>query len=229
VIAAAGGGAGGPADQEVRKALSELCELYWRPIYALARRAGHSRDDAADLIHGFVEWIVASNALVKVQPELGRFRNWLKAAFENFMANEARRARALKRGGGFSLISIEDMDAEERHGIASADHLTPEQAYLCRWARAVSEHAVSQLRKDYEADGRLDWFEQLRGFLDGNDQNYEDLARELTVPPPTLRKRVHKMRERFNALLRAEVEHTVARRSEVDDELRQLISLLVNC
>jgi len=118
---------------------------------------------------------------------------------------------------------------EDRRGDAVASHHTPEQAYLCRWARAVSDHAVIRLRQDYEADGRLDWFEQLKGFLDGSNQNYEELSRELSVAPATLRKRVLKMRERFRALLRAEVEQTVASRSEVDDELRELIRLLMNC
>lgn len=229
MIAAAERENGTHVGDEARRALAELCQQYWRPLYALARRAGHNRDDAADLVHGFVEWIMAKNALVTVHPELGRFRSWLKVAFDNFMSNEARRTRALKRGGGATLISIEDIDAEDRCGAAAAVHLTPEQAYLCRWARTVSEHAVIRLRQDYEADGRLDWFEQLKGFLDGSNQDYEGLSRKLSVAPATLRKRVHKMRERFRALLRAEVEHTVASRSEVDDELRALIHLLMNC
>jgi len=215
----------------VRNALGELCQLYWRPIYALARGAGHSRDDAADLIQGFVEQIMTSNALGKVQPELGRFRNWLKTTFKNFMANEARGARAQKRGGGATWLSYDAMDAEDRHHVQTiaAAERTPEQAYLCRWAHSVKEHAINQLRKDYEAAGKLDWFEQLRGFLDGSNQGYEQLARELTVPAATLRKRRNAMSQRLNALLRAEVEHTVTQRSDVDHELHELISLLANC
>jgi DNA-directed RNA polymerase specialized sigma24 family protein len=220
---------GGPSGPEAREALGELCRRYWQPIYALARRAGRSRDDAEDLIQGFIEKkIVERNALLGLQRERGRFRDWLKAAFENFMANDARSAHALKRGGGFTLVSIDAMNTEERHNLAS-DHLTPEQAYLRRWACAVGEHALGELRNSYEADGRLDWFEQLKGFLDGSNENYAELAAELAVQPSTLRKRVHEMRNRFDALLRVEVERTVDRRVDVDDELRALASSLAGC
>lgn len=96
MITAAGRGAGGLEGPEARKALAEL---YRRPIDARARRAGHSRDAAGDLIHGFVESIVASNALVTVPPELGRFRNWLKARCD------ARKARTPWRGAPRSTTS----------------------------------------------------------------------------------------------------------------------------
>jgi len=36
---------------------------------------------------------------------------------------------------------------------------------------------------------------------------------------------VHRLRQRFRELLRAEVAHTVARPEDVDDELRYLISV----
>jgi hypothetical protein len=32
-----------------QKALAELCGLYWRPLYAFARRRGRSPEDAQDL------------------------------------------------------------------------------------------------------------------------------------------------------------------------------------
>ncbi|HEX4715090.1 MAG TPA: hypothetical protein VH164_09210 [Ktedonobacteraceae bacterium] len=36
-----------------QKALAELSGLYWRPLYAFARRRGRSPEDAQDLFQGF--------------------------------------------------------------------------------------------------------------------------------------------------------------------------------
>src|SRR5919109_5478152 len=34
-------------------ALSELCEVYWRPVYVFLRKQGYGREDAQDLTQGF--------------------------------------------------------------------------------------------------------------------------------------------------------------------------------
>jgi RNA polymerase sigma-70 factor (ECF subfamily) len=42
-----------------RAALSDLCKLYWYPLYAFIRRRGYNAEDAQDLTQGFfsVCWI----------------------------------------------------------------------------------------------------------------------------------------------------------------------------
>jgi RNA polymerase sigma-70 factor (ECF subfamily) len=39
-----------------RAALAALCQIYWYPLYAFARRRGYSPHDAQDLTQGF-SWI----------------------------------------------------------------------------------------------------------------------------------------------------------------------------
>ena len=46
-----------------QKALAELCGLYWRPLYAFARRRGHSPEDAQDLVQGLFERLIGSRGL----------------------------------------------------------------------------------------------------------------------------------------------------------------------
>ena len=43
-----------------QKGLAELCGLYWRPLYAFARRRGRSPEDAQDLVQGFFEHLIGS-------------------------------------------------------------------------------------------------------------------------------------------------------------------------
>jgi DNA-directed RNA polymerase specialized sigma24 family protein len=39
--------------QSGQAALAELCQIYWYPLYAFARRRGRSPDDSEDLTQGF--------------------------------------------------------------------------------------------------------------------------------------------------------------------------------
>ena len=96
------------------QALARLCERYWPALYAFARHRGHSPEDAQDLVQGFFEHLIESRALGTVAPAKGRFRSFLLASFQNFIATEQRHARAEKRGGRADLISIDWKDAEDR-------------------------------------------------------------------------------------------------------------------
>jgi DNA-directed RNA polymerase specialized sigma24 family protein len=83
---------------ECRTALSELCKLYWYPLYAFARRSGHDAADAEDLTQSFFLHLLEKEALSRVGPEKGRFRSFLLASFKNHMSVSRHRNRAAKRG-----------------------------------------------------------------------------------------------------------------------------------
>ena len=80
-------------------ALTELCRHYWYPLYAFARRRGHAPHDAQDLTQGFFLHLFEHRALKRADPLKGKFRSFLLASFRNFLADEADRARSLKRRG----------------------------------------------------------------------------------------------------------------------------------
>jgi RNA polymerase sigma factor (sigma-70 family) len=86
------------------QALAELSRRYWRPLYTFARRRGHSPEDAKDLVQGFFEHLIDNRGLAAVDRSKGRFRSFLLASFQNFMAAEIRTARAEKSGGRAELI-----------------------------------------------------------------------------------------------------------------------------
>ena len=50
-------GRGDSADAE--RALARLCETYWPPLYAFARRDGLDRDSAQDAVQGFLARLLA--------------------------------------------------------------------------------------------------------------------------------------------------------------------------
>lgn len=216
------GAAKGP--DSPRKALHELCEAYWRPLYAFVRRDGLTPEDAEDVVQGFLSSLLAGPAIAGVDRERGRFRSYLLGALRNFLANERARASALKRGGGQSPVSltIDREDAEEV--VELRDDRTPEDAYAHAWAQEILRRARERLRQRYADDGRPELFGALQPFLlDGDTPRYREVATALEMSEANARVAVHRLRTRFGAALREEVAETVASDAEIDDELRAVI------
>lgn len=85
-------------------ALEKLCRAYWYPLYAYVRRRGYEVQEAQDLTQEFFARLLAKDYLRAVDRAKGKFRSFLLAALEHFLANEWRNARAQKRGGRLSFI-----------------------------------------------------------------------------------------------------------------------------
>ncbi len=94
--------AGDARREDAQDALAQLCEAYWYPLYAYVRRRGYSAADAQDLTQAFFMRLLEKQSLGVADPERGRFRSFLMASLDNFLANERDRGRARKRGGGLA-------------------------------------------------------------------------------------------------------------------------------
>ena len=90
-----------PPDDALR-ALSELCRIYWRPIFLFLRRQGSNPDDAQDLTQGFFAHLIESRAYARADPDKGRFRSFLLGALKHFVAHARAHERTQKRGGGMA-------------------------------------------------------------------------------------------------------------------------------
>src|SRR6266481_8900891 len=94
-----------PAAQE---ALEKLCRIYWRPVYSFLRRQGVAQEEAEDLTQGFFALLLERGDFSAVHREKGRLRSYLLTALKHFLADERRRAMAIKRGKGERLIPLEE-------------------------------------------------------------------------------------------------------------------------
>jgi RNA polymerase sigma factor (sigma-70 family) len=209
-------------------ALAKLCQTYWYPLYAYVRRRGFSPHDAEDLTQGFFAQLLQANSLANVRREKGRFRGFLLAALNHFVANEWDRARARKRGGGKAAISLDAESAESRYKLEPADTLTAERIYERRWALTLLDTVLQQLEREHELSGKMDLFGELRFCLTGERSKlpYAELANRLGMSEGAVKVAVHRLRQRYRELLRAEIAHTVASPEEVDDEIRHLFAVL---
>jgi hypothetical protein len=163
--------------------------------------------------------------LSTVRHEKGRLRSYLLASLKHFLADERRRAMAVKRGKGRQLISFEELTVIEMELL---DPVTPEVIYERRWAFTVLERVLSRLGTEYGAAGNralFDWLKQLLPDEPGAPSRAEIAAR-LGMREDAVRQAFRRFRHRYHLLLREEIGQTVAIASEVEDELRHLVAIL---
>jgi RNA polymerase sigma factor (sigma-70 family) len=213
------------ATQVRHEALGALIESYWKPLYFFIRRKGHGVDDAKDLVQSFFTTFLEKDFLKSVEREKGRFRTFLLAALEHFLLNEYDKQRALKRGGGKKPLSLDFDDAETRYSRDPGTADTPERLYLRKWARALVDETMGELRREFESKGKGDLFKAIQPCLAGGD-DYDQLAAKLKMTVTNLKVTVHRARKRYGALLREAVRSTVESDDEVDAELKELMSSL---
>jgi DNA-directed RNA polymerase specialized sigma24 family protein len=210
------------------ESLEKLCRVYWHPLYFFARRQGESPHDAQDLTQEFFARLLRNDWLDSVDRGKGRFRSFLLAAFKHFLSNERDRARAQKRGGGQIPAPLEAHNAETQYGFEPVENLTAEKIFERRWALTLLERTTARLRGEYERDGKTALFEQLKITLTEprGAIAYADLGKALKMSEGAVKVAVHRLRQRYRAVLRAEVAETLADPADVEDEVRQIFRAL---
>lgn len=220
--------AGDASSEDAHEALAGLCRDYWRPLYFFARRGGHRPEDAQDLTQGFILKLLESNLLANADPNRGRFRTFLLAAFCNYLANEHRARTTAKRGGNVSFVELDAPEVEAAFLAGGQSPLTPEREFDRRWALSVLERVMIQLRNEYDVAGRRDLFAALQPHLSGaaGRPGYAQLGAALGLSESAVTVAMHRMRKRYGELLRAAITSTVAAEQDVEGELRHLIAII---
>lgn len=215
-------------EEKARAALAELCQTYWRPIFAFISRRGYSMEDAQDLAQDFFVMVIEKDWLSQADANRGRFRSYLLKSVQNFLGHANERKRAWKRGGNVSFVSWDAWMAEAPSHLVvqqeAVQTMEPEQVFDLRWAATVVEQSLRRLQEECEAQGRRRLFDALSPYLttERSDASYPEIARELSVTEAVVKKQLHLLRQRYRSLLREEVSHTVTDPSEIDDEIRHL-------
>ena len=210
-----------------RKALEDLCQLYWQPIYAFLRRWGHDFHNARDLTQGFFAYLLEGNVIAKAAPERGRFRSFLLGVLKNFVSNEKDLANAQKRGATYKIVSIDEQTAEGFYANEPVNEITPEKLFDRRWSLAVLEQTMDRLRGEYERAGMAGTFELMQPWLTGDqDAGFAELGLKLGKTEGAARVLVFRLRNRFRQILRAIIADTVAEVGQVEVELQHLQAAL---
>ena len=214
--------------QVASAALETLCRAYRYPIYAYLRRSGHTPEDAEDWTQGFFAYLIERRLASRAAPEKGHFRSFLLGTLKNFISTERRKQAAVKRGGGLGVVSLDALTIEERYAQEPAAQHTPETLFELSWAREVMTRSLAALEREYFRSGHERAFTLLKPCLhgDADAQSYATIALELGKSEDSIKTGVHRLRQRFQQCLRAQLIDTVAEPAQVEEELAHLRQIL---
>jgi RNA polymerase sigma-70 factor (ECF subfamily) len=218
--------------QKADAALAELCKIYWRPVFAFICRKGHSVPDAQDLTQEFFGKVIKGRLMQSADRNKGRFRSLLLKAVQRFLHDQGDKRQARKRGGDLCFVSWDDWMTEAPSHLSITEqesgNWSPERIFDVRWAETVVERALRRLGDECEKHGRRRVFDVLSSYLtaDREEVSYANFAKVLGLQETAVKNLVHRLRERYRALLREEVAETVGGTNEIDDELRYLCAAL---
>jgi RNA polymerase sigma factor (sigma-70 family) len=213
---------------ESMEAWEALCRAYWPPLYAYVRREGYVSAEAQDLTQEFVARLLERNYLSRLEPQRGRFRSFLLAFLKNFLSEQRGRANAQKRGGGKSIISLDQMTEEDRLELGAPNQLSPEEMYERRWAETVMERARLRLEAEYAAAGQSALFDLLKDFhpRDPAGLSQAQIAERLGLTEAAVKSSAQRMRRKHREIVRAEIALLVSDVAEIEDEMRCLRQVL---
>jgi len=207
-----------------RRALEELCKRYWSPLQQFIRSRGYTEAEAQDLTQEFLLHLIEHSTLKKADRLRGKFRSFLLGSLVRFLADERDHRHAQKRGGGAEHFSLnreqEDSSVASDPGLALFDR---------EWALAILENALRAAEEEFTTTG-TNHFAVLRQYLPGSLDTppYEQAAAQLGLTLPALKSELHRLRQRFKALVRQEVANTVSAPHEIDEEMNYLQRVLMD-
>ena len=223
--------AAGDATEDSRKALAELCEIYWYPVYSFIRRRRGDAEAAHDLTQEFFAQILARRDLERAERGRGgSFHGWLLTMVRNLLANDWKFRTRRKRD--FRVLSSFDAeDSERRYMLEPAHCANPEQLYHRNQAYVLLERVLMRLRTECAnaSANKARIFEQVKALLIGPEGElpvYAPHAAVLGMEANTLKVEVCRLRKRLGELVHEEVSDLVATPEEVPREITAMLSSL---
>jgi RNA polymerase sigma-70 factor (ECF subfamily) len=201
------------AKDKREEALNQLFTIYWKPIYFYLRRKGRSIEDAKDLAQGFFVHFFESGLLDRVERGRGRFKSYLLATLEHFLANEYRKMTAQKRGLGKAPVALDvelledDLKAEE----------TPESHFRRAWGMAVLQRAMEGLGSELGAK----WGPVREHLSPGDRPSYQETAQRLGCSVTDVTNLLHRARKRLKERIVSELRETVESEEELQEEIEE--------
>ena len=224
-----------PAERS--RALEAIAAAYWKPIYKYVRiRWSKSNEDAKDLTQDFFTKLFEKEYLDAFDPAKARLRTFLRVCVDRFVANEAKAATRLKRGGGATHASL-DFDAAENE-LQRADHdmqpaASPESMddFLEKeFIRSLFGIAVDKLRRECESRGKQIHFRLFEIYdleADGaRKTSYSELAKEFQIAPTDVTNHLAFARREFRRIALDCLREMTASEDEFRREARALLGVV---
>ena len=221
----------GSADPQARAAAYDsLARTYWRPVYTYIRlRWRRDPDEAQDLAQEFFARAFEREYLERYDPAKARFRTFVRTCLDGFLANEAKAAGRLKRGGGYAITPVDfarfDADLAAH---ARSDDSDPERWFHREWIRSLFADAVERLRIESAAAGHAAAFSLFHRYDIEPDESgprptYAALARDAGLSVTDVTNELAWARRRFRAIVLDVLRTICATDEEFRAEARDLL------
>lgn len=218
--------------EEAKVALSELCDIYYRPVFEFLKHDCGDEEKAQELANEFFARILQRGGLDNVDPQRGRFRSYLLGALKHFIIERRRFENRKKRGGDVltesidEKVELDDDDVEKQ--IPDTSRLQLELLFDREWALTVIERALKEVENKYNAEGKARLFDLLKPWLAPSEQelSQREVAEKLGMSESAVKVAIHRLRQRFREAVKNELAQTVHNPSEIKDELNYLIQVL---
>lgn len=212
---------------ESERALEELCEDYWFPVYAFVRRQTGQPDGAKDLTQAFFLHLLSHSFLKNVSEQNGRFRSFLLASVRNFLNNETERNNAIKRGGHMQFHRL-DWEAVEQRFLQLGHTESADVLFEKQWTLSLLSQVLQKLKQELSQKNQSQIFDVLSACLTTSRDafEFEAAAQQLGVTVENARQLAHRLRKRYRELLRAEIRETVTTDDQVEEEVQRLFRSL---
>ena len=173
-------------------------------------------------------FLLERGTLEVADAERGRFRTFLCAVLRNFLSNEGRAARALRRAPAQGVVSIERLQESDPNFEISAP-CSPEtdEVFLAEWRQAVIANALGKLRLQARAADKEQFVDFLVRYdlerLEDERLTYRDLADHFGVSESRVTNGLAWARREFVQRLREEIASQTAGEEELELERRAVL------
>ncbi len=210
------------------RALDELCQIYWQPLYAFVRRSGRSHHEAQDLTQGFFARLLETKLFERADAQKSRLRNYLLASLKHYLINDYHHTQREKRGGKVIHVDIDPEVAEASYNQQAIGQRTPEQLFDREWALTLLCKVMADLDREMTGRGQGRLFAQIKATLVGEttEQGYRAIGKEVGLTESAVKVAVHRLRRRYRQLLRREVSDTLSADADPDEELNEILAIL---
>ena len=211
-----------------RKALNELCEIYWYPVYCFFRQQQEAPANAEDLTQEFFSSFLRRSSFDTVSDSGGKLRTFIRSSARNYLASDYRKRHAQKRGGGIVPLSIDFSEARDRFGVDPPDSkATPDEEFDRAWARTIFFRVQEMLEAEYQSTGKESLFSALKPWLEegSGDPPYLELSRTLKASAGSLRVALFRLRQRYRSQIKSEISETLSDHSDLKEEVGHLLKI----
>lgn len=223
-----------PAERS--RALDTIVTAYWKPIYKYLRlRWGKSNEDAKDLTQEFLARLIEKRYLDDFDPSKARLRTFLRVCMDRFLANDAKAAKRLKRGGAAPHFSL-DFEAAEveltraKSSLSSAASPQALDDFLEKeFIRSLFARTVEDLREACATRGKQSHFQVFEAYdlIDAEIDHpaYADLARKFGITTADVTNYLAFARREFRAIALVKLREMTASDAEFQREARALFGV----